>query len=230
MKEPISPRTIRYSAEIEHVQEVTLAGTADRDFWQQQLQPYGLRAYAPTGAAQLVISASALRWRGFRFRELIVSIATCADARATEADSFFLAQGFSSSRLLAWAERRVFTTPYSWAETRLDVVRPQMETQLRGQVLFQARMGQQVPATRSDEAWRGRVFLPGVPAAPRRFFYVALSGAQAICPFAANSDTFEIAPDVAAPMFQQLRASQFTPTEWRIRTDATHARSQCYAG
>lgn len=221
---------IRYAAEIAHVREATLAGTADRDFWAARLQPYGLRVYAPAGAAQVVISASALRWRGFRFRELIVSIATCADAPAAEADSSFLAQGFSSSRLLAWAERRLFATPYAWAETRLDVVRPRIETLLGGRALFAAQMGEPRAARHDDAGWSGRVFLPGLPAEPRRFFSVSLQGAQAIYPFDASSDTIALSPDARAPVFEWLVASHFTPSEWRIRADATHARSPSYTG
>ena len=234
MKKPISQSGVRYSAEIEHVQEVTLLGTADRDFWAARLQPYGLRIGAPGGAAQVMVSASALRWRGFRFRELIVSIATCAEESASGADSFFLAQGFSSSRLLAWAERRFFETPYDCAETRLELGSPCIETQLGGRSLFRAQMGQPRAASRDDAAWSGRVFLPAArgPAAraTRRFFYVDIRGEQMIYPFAASTDTLAIAPDARAPVFEWLVASHFTPTEWRIRADATHARSQSYTG
>lgn len=229
MKQPTSHSGVRYSAVIEHVQEVTLLGTADPGFWAARLQPSGLRVYAPGGAAQLMISASALRWRGFRFRELIISIATCAAEGAAEADSFLLAQGFSSSRLLAWAERRFFATPYLHAETRLDLASPCMETRHGGRALLHAQMGGPRAATRDDATWSGRVFLPAARGA-RRFFYADIRGQQLVYPFAPSSDALAITPGAQAPVFEWLRASQFAPTEWRIRADARHARSQSYAG
>lgn len=220
------PNHIRYTAQIAHVREVALCGRADLDFWQTLLHPYALLPDASTGAAQLVISASALVWKGFAFRELIVTIATCTDREQAQPDSFYLAHAFNSSRILAWSERRLFDTPYAHGDIRINTGEPLIEVRQHSRSLFKAQMAQtKEPSTRRYEAWNGPVFLP---AHGGKHFFVALSGEQTIYQFAAGSDIVEIAPGAEHAVCQWLRKSHFTPTEWRIRDDATHARSKTY--
>lgn len=225
------PDNIRYTAEITDVREVTLHGTADLAFWRTLLQPYRLLPASSDGAAQLVLSATALVWKGLAFRELIVTIATCTDRDQPQHDSFYLAHAFNSLRLLAWTERRFFQTPYTHADVYINTSQPEMELWHRNRLLFKAQMiGNQAPAAQRYEAWNGPVFLPahasGEPSG--RHFFVALSGEQTTYPFMAGADLIEIAPEGDQPVFQWLRESQFTPTEWRIRTSANHARSKTY--
>lgn len=219
------PDRIRYTAEIANVREVTLHGTADLGFWRPLLQPHGLLPDATGGAAHLVISATALVWKSLSFRELIVTVATCTDRDQPQPDSFYLAHAFNSSRILAWAERRLFNTPYTHADIQLNTSAPLIGVGHGSQPLFSAQMAEiKAPATPLHEDWNGPVFLPGRAG---KYFFVVLSGEQAIYPFAA-ADRLEIAPAADEPVFQWLRESHFTPTEWRICTSATHKRSKTY--
>ncbi|HEY0737525.1 MAG TPA: hypothetical protein VGD69_21580 [Herpetosiphonaceae bacterium] len=219
------PDRIRYTAEIDNVREVTLYGTADLAFWQTLLHRHGLLPDSSDGAAHLVLSATALVWKGLSFRELIVTVATCTDRDQPQPDSFYLAHAFNSSRMLAWTERRLFNTPYTHADIQLNPSAPLIDVRHGDQPLFSAQMDQpKAPSTQRHEDWDGPVFLPG---SGGKYFFVVLSGEQAIYPFAA-ADRIEIAPGGDEPIFQWLRQSHFAPTEWRIRTDATHARSKTY--
>lgn len=219
------PDRIRYTAEIANVREVTLHGTADLGFWHKLLQPHGLLPDSTDGAAHLVISATALVWKRLSFRELIVTIATCTDRDQPQPDSFYLAHAFNSSRLLAWTERRLFNTPYTHADIQLNTSAPLIDVQRGNQPLLSAQMAEsKAPSTQRSEDWNGPVFLPG---RARKYFVVALSGEQAIYPFA-TADRLEIVSGADQPVFQQLKESHFTPTEWRICTSANHKRSQTY--
>lgn len=225
------PDHLRYTAQIGNVREVTLHGTADLAFWRTFLQPYQLLPDSSGGAAQLVLSATALVWQGLAFRELIVTIATCTDRKQPQHDSFYLAHAFNSSRFLSWSERRFFQTPYTHTDVYINTSQPEMELWHHNRLLFKAQMVQhQEPTARRCEDWNGPVFLPAHGSAETigKHFFVALSGEQAICPFVAGTDLVEIAPDGDQPVFQWLRESRFTPTEWRIRASATHARSKTY--
>lgn len=219
------PDRIRYTAEIDNVREVTLHGTADLDFWQTLLHPHGLLPDSSGGTAHLVISATALVWKGLSFRELIVTVATCTDREQPQPDSFYLAQAFNSSRMLAWMERRLFNTPYTHADIQLNPRAPRIDVRHGNQPLFSAQMDQpKAASTQRHEDWNGPVFLPGRGG---KYFFVVLSGEQTCYPFAA-ADRLEIASGGDEPVFGWLRQSRFRPTEWRIRTSATHKRSQTY--
>jgi hypothetical protein len=228
----IPPNRIRYTAHITDVHEVTLFGTADFDFWQTFLRPSGLQPYRTDGGAHVVISASALAWKGFIFRELIVTVATCMDRDHAHPDSFYLAHAVNSSRIFAWAERRLFHTPYQHGDVRVDVTLPRMECRDNHGVVLQAVMAQpHALSTPSATSWSGPVFLP-TPGAPeqmgKNYFCVALSGEQVVYPFVAGADVVAISSRAAHPIWQGLRESHFTPMEWRIRKQATHARSKTY--
>lgn len=227
MGSPIPSDRMQSIARIDNVREVAVYGTADLDAARTLLPP-GLQPYARSGAAEVLITASALVWQGLRFRELIVTVATSLDDAQPQPDSQFLALAFNSARSLAWAERRLFKTPYAHADVRVSADAPQMELWQGRRPLFQARMAQAAePSARIDAAWQGPVVLP-THGAPGRHFIAALSGEQLIYPFAADTDMVLIAPDGTYPLFRWLSAAHFTPTEWRVRANATHARSRTY--
>ena len=226
------PDRIRYTAQIPNVREVAIYGTADRDCWQTWLQPLGLQSATTTDAAHVIINATALVWQGLRFRELIVTVATTTGADLTQADSFYLAYACNSSPILAWAERALFQTPYLHRDVAVDTTAPQMEVRYRSQAVLRAQMGQsRPPAAHARETWAGPVFLPVSRTRQQRggaYFMVAISGEQAVYPFAPDVDILTLPPAGDHLAFAWLRDSHFTPTEWRIRANATHARSQTY--
>lgn len=226
------PNRIRYTAQIPNVREVAIYGTADRDCWQTWLQPLGLQPATTSGDAHVIISATALVWQGLRFRELIVTVATTTRADPTQADSFYLTYACNSSPILAWAERALFQTPYLHREVALDTTVPWIEVRHCGQSALRAQLGQpRAPTAPVMETWAGPVFLPVSRPRQQRggsYFMVAISGEQAVYPFAPDVDILTLPPAGDHPVFTWLRDSHFTPTEWRIRANATHARSQTY--
>ena len=105
---------LKYAAFVEHVKEVTLYGTADLDFWTKQSASEGLRPSINNGQAEVLIGATDLKWRGFRFREFTLSIGTQPDRATDPRSGFYLPQAFNSSRLFAFSERALFKTPYAF--------------------------------------------------------------------------------------------------------------------
>jgi hypothetical protein len=224
-----SNNRIRYTAQIKHVREVALHGTADLAFWSAILQQESLQAYNAQGKAELVISATALRWKGFRFRELIVIVAVGADDDPAQHGGFFLAHAFNSSPILAYAERVFFKTPYYHGQIRVQEQAPVLiELGDQAQAHFKAQMAQpQAPAAIRNEEWSGPVFLPRkTTKQPGYKFFVRLGGEQQNYPFS-PSDQIAIKPE--HPIFRSLIDSNFTAREWRIRSAAEHAKSKTYA-
>lgn len=230
MTAPRHPEPISYAAQITNVREVALHGAADADYWRAALQPYRLWPHAAAGAAQLAIGATALTWGGLAFRELIVTLPVCTAPDRPQPDGFFLAFAFNSARLLAWAERALFQTPYEHQAVSLDTGAPALALLQRGRPLVRAQMATPHPRpTTGAAAGRSLVFLPSrSPQRGRRHFFAAISGAQTIYPFTPGADRVEIAPPADHPIARALSESRFTAQEWRISTDATHARSRTY--
>lgn len=226
------PNPIRYTARIVHVREVSISGTADLACWQRWLQPLALSPATNSGATALRITASALVWQGLHFREVIVSVSTTTGADPAHADSFYLADACTSSPILAWAERLLFQTPYVYRAVTVDSTAPLIEVRQRGQPVLRAQLGQpRAPGAHVRESWHGPVFLPVSHTRQHRgrpYLVVAIQGEQAVSPFDPVQDHFTIAPAADHPLFAALRDSHFTPTEWRICANATHARSQTY--
>jgi hypothetical protein len=223
-----SNHRIRYAAKIKHVREVALHGTADLLFWSAILQQASLVPYTAHGKAELVLSATALSWKGFRFRELTITVAIGVDGDPAQHGGFYLAHAFNSSPILAYAERVFFKTPYYHGQIRVQAQAPALiELGELASAQFKARMAQpQAPATIRDETWSGWVFLPRKTTnKPGHKFFVRLSGEQQIYPFS-PSDQIAIKPD--HEIFQWLIDSNFAATEWRIRSNAEHAKSKTY--
>lgn len=229
MSKAAANNRIRYAAQIKHVREVALHGTADLAFWSAILQPAALQPYNAQGKAELVISATSLSWKGFRFRELIVIVAIGADGDPARHGGFYLAHAFNSSPLLAYAERIFFKTPYYHGQIQVQEQAPALiELGDQEQVHFKAKMGQpQAPAVSRYEEWNGWVFLPRKTTKnPGHKFFVSLSGEQQIYPFSSASD--QIAIKAEHDIFRWLIDSNFAATEWRVRSNAEHAKSKTY--
>ena len=217
---------LKYAAFVEHVKEVTLYGTADLDFWTKQLAAEGLRPSNNHGQAEVLIGATDLKWRGFRFNEFTVSIRTQPDRETTTPPGFYLPQAFNSSRLFAFSERALFKTPYAYGAVKVvDRLPVAMKVSFDQAVAFNARMAASIPCLRHEEEWfEGPVYLPS----GQRLFYARLGGLTETYPFVPSVDSIEIHLQPRFEVFQWLSASGFTPIEWRIRHAATHAKSKTY--
>ncbi len=208
-----------YISTIIGVREVSLAGTADLDYWRDELRGAGLAPYDDDGRAALMLSAIDARFRGIPFRELSISV------RVGGGEEAYLAHAFNSSRALAFAERVFFQTPYQLAGLTVSERPPaHMAVSSGGRTWFGARMAAAAtPARREEPLWEGAIYLPG----GEKVFYARLSGAADIYPFSAQ-DEISIQPRPDAPIFSQLIASGFAGREWMVRRGAVHARSRTY--
>lgn len=217
---------VKYVAEIKNVREICLVGSADFEFWAAHL---GKMRLSPTnfgGAARVFISAVKLKWMGIGFEEL--SIAIPIDSPDSSAQSVYLVSAFSTSRLFAWCERMFFQTPYEHAPITLQAEQP-WSFELRDGVLptIGVRCQQMASAETIEEDMLVSIFLPTAnEGSDRKLFYAKLSGSIQVAPFAATGGEFELRTSVQQPAIQLLVDSRFTPIEWRVRPNATHARSK----
>lgn len=212
--------TPKYAADIHGVKEVILTGHADYAYWRDLLAPAGLTPLRVDGQASLLISATELRWMGFHFNEVVVSI-------ALDADAYYLIQAFNSSRLMAWSERTFFGTPYAAASLDVATGAPaQFAIALGGQPVLRAAMADRAdpPPSPNDECWEGRIYLPAKDGAPGQAYFLAhLSGPTGAYPYSA-ADTFDIG-NTAPPPLRRLPESGFRPSGWRLRADGRHAKA-----
>jgi hypothetical protein len=220
---------VKYVADLKHVREVSLLGTADLAFWEGRLRPEGLAPAAQDGKAQLLVIAAEAKYLGLPFREVSFSVLVAGHAQAA-----FLAQAFNSSRLFAFCERAFFATPYYPGDVRVSAAVPASVEVRAGGALFRAEMqaGAEAPArepSRSGEdGWDGPVFLPGGRGGKGNLFFARLRGHTRTYPFLPWRDTVTIRPAPGAEVLQALVDSHFAAKEWLIRADAEHAKSKTY--
>lgn len=209
-----------YITTITDVREVALWATADPDYWREQLRGENLTPFDDGGRAALLLTTIDSKFRGISFRELSISVLV-GDGR-----SAFLVHAFSSSRLLAFAERMLFQTPYQPAQIEMDERIPaRMVAAVGGETVFSAHMGARGESGEpADELFEGPIYLPG----GRKVFYARLSGAGVRYPFTGD-DALEMRPTPAAPVFAHLVESGFAGRAWFVRAGAVHARSNTYA-
>jgi hypothetical protein len=232
MKPPVN-----WVAELAHVREVSLFGTADLAFWKDRLRQRALVPAEGDGRAQILIIASESTFWGVLFRELIFSV-LCRRAEGTLQDASYLMGAFISQRLFAFCERALFSTPYSYGDVCLSVSVPaSIRLVGDGDVVFRAEMGvdtterEREPSQRGESGWQGTVFLPESGRGKRRqgnVFFVKIRGHTQTYPFLPGVDFLTIAPSPDTHVLQELIDSRFVATEWVIREDATHARSKTY--
>ncbi|MSP12805.1 MAG: hypothetical protein EXR62_07590 [Chloroflexi bacterium] len=225
----------KYMTEIKHVREVSLFGSADLPFWRERLRRENLFPYHDLGKAQVLISAIAAKWMGIPFKELSLSVSVCAREDGGRQDGFYLAHAFNSSRLLAFAERAFFQTPYYPGDLHVDERIPPSITLRQGQeLLFGAQMsGKMSPASSGDEVWEGPIFLPGRMAKTQgqgHLFYARLGGFTERYLFVPDSDRIEVNSPQPDGIMQWLVASNFAAQEWLIRGNATHAKGKTVRG
>ncbi len=228
------PYPIRYQTTIDDVREVILAGTADPSFWQEKLLAEGLWPFLVDNRAQITITAISSKFRGLRFEEMTIAIAACERDGASAPDGFYLAHAFNSRRLFALAERTLFRTPYYPGAIAVQEQMPaSVNLRLDDQAVFSAAMsGARERLHGGAETWEGGIYLPRRmtrrKAAGERFF-ARMGGFTEVYPFLPEIDLCEIRPRNGDTVLQWLLDSRFTPGEWRLRGQATHARSQTYS-
>lgn len=229
--------SIQWAAELAHVQEVSLLGTADLAFWKRQLLNEDLQPTADEhGNAQILIVAADLAFMGVRFRELSFSVLVRGKEPARQHNAAYLVRAFNSSRLFAWSERVFFATPYDHAEVGVLARLPaSIQLVRRGEVLFGAEMRadssgpSRAPARHSNDSWEGPIFLPKHRRKKGKLFFARIDGSSEMYPFLPAHDTLTLSPAPGYAVLQALRESHFVATEWAIRADATHAKSKTYA-
>src|SRR5206468_3850312 len=133
---------IKWVAELAHVQEVSLLGTADLAFWKDRLLKEDLRPAESCGQAQLLIIAANSKYMGVRFRELSFSVLVARLQAGVRQDAAYLVRAFNSCRLFAFCERVFFSTPYHHGDVRVSASLPaSMHVVKKGEVVFAAEMG-----------------------------------------------------------------------------------------
>ena len=219
---------VKYIAEINDAHEATLVGSADLDYWRRHLVERRLHPTSRHGRAEVVISAVALRWLGFRFNELSVAVSVCEQANGATRDGYYLVSAFNTSRLLAWCERTMFRTPYVHAQVEVQA-RPQCSLKLidnQGPVLSAERRSAAPAEQNTEDTWEVPIYLPS--AAAGEVFYARLGGVTEVYPFDPNLDVVRLAPTSRHAVVRQLVDTKFVGTQWRVRPHAHHARSKTY--
>jgi len=223
-----------YVANVSHVREVTLLGTADLTYWQRQLRDEHVVPLDSAGRAQLMITAASMKFMGVAFSE--ISLCVLLTDAASAAAGAFLVQAFNSSRVFAWCERVLFSTPYQQARCAVSTAAPiRLELQQAGRVVLHAEMGstaRRIVRT-GDEGWSGPVHLPkrnGDGKRTGRYFLAKIYGATSVYPFVPREDVCTIATSANHPALRSLAESGFAAGEWVVREDATHAKSKTYRG
>ena len=232
MKNTFSPK-IDYAAEIKHVKEVMLFGTANFAFWQNKLREENLSPYCIDGKAAILLSATELKYMGLKFRELICSVYTNDPQKADVPNGFFLVHAFNSSRLFAFSERTMFQTPYYHGQVEVNTKIPASFRLNDGHgVVLNAKMSGVIPCSRrEDQVWEGPIYLPkSIAKETGAYFFAKLGGESQVFPFSPSMDTLELKASSNTPALQWLIDSNFTGTEWRIRQEAEHSKSKTYRG
>jgi hypothetical protein len=229
---------VRWAAELAHVREVSLLGTADLAFWKQCLRKELLLPAEKDGQAQLLIVATDSKYLGVRFRELSFSVLVRRDERGCRPDGAFLVHALNSCRLFAFCERVLFSTPYYYGDCRVATSFPAtIQWVDGGEAAFRAEMrgdasGRRREPSRSGEGgWEGPVYLPttGRGKGPEgRLFFARIRGRTLTYPFLNTEDSVSVRPSPGSPILQALMDSRFAGKEWAVRQDATHAKSKTY--
>lgn len=219
-------KNVTFVAEVDHVKELRLLGTANLDFWKAHLAHKPFQPASPDGFAAITIAATELSWMGVRFHELTLYLSVADKNNPAIQSGYFLLQAFNSVRFFAFSEKAFFSTPYHYAKVKLSLAPPvSMEAWVKNHCVINAEMNShQKNATTIEDNWTGPVLLPGSD----KYFVVKLSGNASLNQFNPELDILNIHPHPEHPVFEWLLQSEFKPQEWRIRSDAFHAKSKTY--
>lgn len=225
---------VKWTAQLDHVQEVSILGSADLGFWHTRLADEELTPVDREGRATLLIVSAAGRFMGVRFRELSVSVFIASE----EVTSYFLVRAFNSNPFFAFCERFFFSTPYDGANVGVvHDVPTAISVSQHGRTSFHASMRRtdtsatRTPTQEFGEALVARVNLPGgkpSSSRPAKMFFARIGGRTKVYPFIAGEDTILINPQYDGDSFHILSESAFVPEAWIIRSNASHAKSKTY--
>ena len=226
---------IRYVADVDQVQEVSLRGAADLAFWTERLRPEGLTPAERDGKAQMLIVAATMKFMGIRFSEVSFSVLVSGTELEGWESGAFLVQAFNTSRLFAWCERVLFATPYLHAHARVSVLSPvSIRLTKGGKSVFHAELQadltrpERVALRSGNEAWEGPVFLPRIRRGGGRYFVAKMSGQSTAYSFLQEVDALSITPSRDTGIFRALLDSDFTAEEWLVRENARHGKTKTY--
>jgi hypothetical protein len=217
---------IPYSVTVQNVREIALRGWADLAFWRERLTPEGLRPAEDAGHAVLHLGATAARFLGIRFQELVI----CVMLR--EPEGIYLAHAFNPVRAFAWIERTLFGTPYFPAQIAVEVDAARFAASIAGKPLLLAAMHGHTAEARLaaappvDEVWDVPICLPTQSGQRRKVFYAQLAGQTRTVPFDRERDIFAVHDASQHPALGWLAESQFAPRQWIVRPNATHSKSK----
>jgi hypothetical protein len=230
---------VKWVAELAHVREVTLVGTADLDFWTDQLHDEELIPIANVeGQAQVLIIAADAAFMGLPFREVSFSVVVQHPDGEQRGDASFLMRAFNSRRFFAWCERAFFSTPYYFGDIRQVTTSPaaihlvdQDEGEFRAEMRDDVNGSDRVRSRCQVEGWHGPVFLPQAGTGrggPGKMFFARLHGETRAFPFQSGQDSLSLSPGRNSKVLKALVDSRFAATEWLVREDATHAKSKTF--
>ncbi len=220
-----------YDVVVTGVRELSLIGNADLTFWRDRLKSESLIPRVKRERAEIIISATDSRWMGLPFQELSIAVSLSPVARSSESSGLYLVQAFNSRRFFAFVERALYKTPYSLGKIEFIHQPPFfMNLNCHGINVFTAEMadGESLPQG-ADDSWEGPIYLPERSRdkiEETRFFFARLDGNAENYPFRPGLDRFSVTASRRYPVFQWLSTSDFRGDEWRVRVDATHARSR----
>jgi hypothetical protein len=230
--------SVKWAAELAHVREASLLGTADLAFWKDRLLKEDLLPAERDGHAQVLIVATDAKYMGVRFRELSFSVLVSRPQGGAWQDAAYLVRAFNSCRLFAFCERVFFSTPYYHGDVRVSASLPaSMNLVKKGEVVFAAEMGGDASGLGRDasrcgeDGWEGPIFLPESRRGEGRqakLFVARLRGYTRTYSFLPGTDSAAIEPSPDSEFLQALRDSHFVAKEWIVREDATHAKSKTY--
>ena len=230
--------TVRWTAQLHDVCEVSLLGSADLGFWQERLADEELTPVDREGRATIAIVSAVGKFAGIRFRELSVSVVVASVAGAAELPSYFLERAFNSNRFFAFCERVFFSTPYVHANVGVEHPVPtEISVDQNGRTLFRASMQStdasttRRPIQEREEAWMARIMLPSNGRSARsrsKMFFTRICGITHVYPFIDGEDRITLHDQADGDVFDALLKSHFAPVEWIVRSNATHAKSKTY--
>jgi hypothetical protein len=231
--------SIRWAAQLPNVREVSLSGTADLGFWTDQLEAEELTPLSDNGRAALSIISAVGRFCGTHLSrdQCLGGDRTCQ--RSWPNPCFLSRTSIQLESLLCLvraglvrhAIRVCRGQTYSISCPRPFKLRGNGHVAFVGSMSNDAGLGR-LPTEERMEQWVGKVLLPSqqssAKARPKGFF-ARIAGATRVYPFQEGEDRIELRPFEEDDVFQALLSSSFTPQQWVVRSNATHAKSKTYS-
>jgi hypothetical protein len=229
---------VKWIANLDHVQEVSLFGTADLRYWRDRLREEDLSPAERDGQAQILIVAADSKYMGVRFRELSFSVLVSWKEENARRNAVYLIRAYNSRRLFACVERVFFSAPYVYGSIRVSASLPASihfvkngAAGLRAEMASDSFATGREPLRRGVDGWEGLVVLPRRRRGndyPRRFFIARLRGDTRVYSFHQSTDILSIRSAADCDVLQALADSHYIAEEWIVREDAAHAKSKTF--